>query len=196
MIRKKIAVFASGRGSNALNIITYFETHPAIRVSLLISNKADAPVVRAAAEKGVETLVVPNARIEEPGFLRGICEQKAIDGIVLAGFLRKIPRDLVSRYENRIVNIHPSLLPKYGGAGMYGDFVHQAVLAARETESGISIHLVDAEYDRGRIIAQFSCKLDREECLESIREKIHLLEMQHFPKVIESVFGSAGKNQF
>ncbi|MCE3295482.1 MAG: Phosphoribosylglycinamide formyltransferase [Crocinitomicaceae bacterium] len=188
MVRQKIAVFASGTGSNALNIISYFENHPQIEVAFVLSNKADAPVVDAARKLGIETVIVPNERIETPGVLIDICKERKVNGIILAGFLRKIPMDFVEHYENRILNIHPSLLPKYGGAGMYGKLVHEAVRAAGEVETGITIHYVNSEYDKGEIIAQFSCPLEAGEPLESILEKIHRLEMEHFPRVIEELF--------
>ncbi|MGV3631982.1 MAG: phosphoribosylglycinamide formyltransferase [Bacteroidota bacterium] len=192
MVRQKIAVFASGRGSNALNIMAYFKGHPQIEIAFVLSNKADAPVVADARKLGTETVIVPNERIDIPGELIAICEERQIDGIVLAGFLRKIPLDFVERYENRIINIHPSLLPKYGGAGMYGKLVHEAVISAGEAETGITIHFVNSEYDKGEIIARFTCPLEPGDTLESVLEKIHCLEMEHFPPVIEQVFAERG----
>lgn len=188
MVPKKIAVFASGTGSNALNIINYFKDHPGIQVGFVLSNRADAPVLAAAAQQGVATLTLNNTEVSDADVLIRLCEEQGVDGIVLAGFLRKIPEHFVSRYENRILNIHPSLLPKYGGEGMYGNFVHQAVLANREMQTGITIHWVNTEYDKGEVVAQFTCELDENESIESIREKIHALEMMHFPKVIEQAF--------
>lgn len=185
MISKKIALFASGRGSNALNIIDYFAENSVVKVQFLLCNKKEAPVVKSAQNKGIEVVVCSNEDIESPNFLVKICEEKQIDYIILAGFLRKIPHNLVAHFENKIINIHPSLLPKYGGEGMYGKFVHEAVLAKKEKETGITIHFVNAEYDKGEIIAQFSCKLDENDTLESVQEKIHRLEMEHFPEVIE-----------
>ena len=153
----------------------------------MLSNKADAPIVTEARKRNHEVQLCSNAEVEQPGFLAALCQKAGVDAIVLAGFLRKIPVDLVETYPKRIINIHPSLLPKYGGAGMYGNFVHQAVLENRETSTGISIHFVDPEYDRGEIIAQFSCVLGDSESLESIREKIHELEMKHLPAVVEQI---------
>lgn len=185
MIRQKIALFASGRGTNALNIIKHFKNHPTIEVALLVCNKADAPIVEEVNKLGIECIICKNSDIEVPGFLVGICRDRGIDFIVLAGFLRKIPIDFVTHFENKIINIHPALLPKFGGEGMYGKFVHQAVLEAGENTTGISIHFVNSEYDKGEIIAQFSCELTENESVESIQEKIHCLEMEHFPPVIE-----------
>lgn len=187
MIPKKIALFASGKGSNALNIITYFKENPQVEIAFVLSNKSDAPVISATQALGIRTVVCSNQEIEEEAFLKNLCEQENLDLIVLAGFLRKIPADFTQHFDRKIVNIHPSLLPKYGGEGMYGNFVHQAVLANKEAETGITIHLVNAEYDMGKIIAQFSCPLNEHDTLESIQQKIHALEMEHFPKVISSL---------
>lgn len=190
MARKKIAVFASGTGSNALNLSAYFEQHADIEVAFILCNKADAPVVAEARKRGLKVELCTNAQVDEPGFLVNLCRSYATDAIILAGFLRKIPQELVEAYPNRIINIHPSLLPKYGGPGMYGNFVHRAVLENKEKCTGISIHFVDPEYDKGELIAQFECELGENESIESIREKIHTLEMLHFPKVVEQAFRS------
>lgn len=187
MLKCRLAIFASGRGSNALNLIAHFENHPEVEIAFVLANKADAPIVEAAREQGVNVLVCSNTQVEETGYLTQICREHEVSHIVLAGFLRKIPGDFVNAYANRIINIHPSLLPKYGGTGMYGNFVHQAVLQNRESETGISIHLVNEEYDRGTILAQYSCELTEEETLESIQQKIHRLEMEHFPAIVEQV---------
>lgn len=184
---KKIALFASGKGSNALNIIAYFKGNPLVEIAFVLSNKSDAPVISATKALGIKTVVCSNQEIEQGSFLIDLCEQEKLDLIVLAGFLRKIPADFTQYFDQKIVNIHPSLLPKYGGEGMYGNFVHQAVLANKEKQTGITIHFVNAEYDKGKMIAQFSCELDEKDTLESIQQKIHNLEMEHFPKTIEKI---------
>ena len=187
MIRKNLALFASGRGSNALNIIDHFEGNPNVKIAFVLCNKATAPIVSSAREKGVNIIVCQNEDIEKPNYLIEICEKNNIDTVVLAGFLRKIPADFIRKYPNKIINIHPSLLPKYGGEGMYGKFVHEAVLMNGERETGITIHYVNEEYDKGEIIAQFKCTLSDQESTESIQNKVHTLEMEHFPKTIEKV---------
>lgn len=186
-----LALFASGQGSNALNIMSFFSNHPTISVELIVCNKADAPIVSATQNRNVAIEICDNEHIEKQGVLIGICEKHAINGVVLAGFLRKIPADFVSHFSNKILNIHPSLLPKYGGENMYGKKVHEAVLKNKEAKTGITIHFVNEEYDKGEIIAQFECQLEPTETLASIQEKIHSLEMENFPKVIEQVFSKA-----
>jgi phosphoribosylglycinamide formyltransferase-1 len=180
-----ICIFASGKGSNALNIVRHLETHPTIRVSFILSNKKDAPIVGAAEKLGIKVITCSNQEVDTPAFLTTICAEYSIDYIVLAGFLRKIPVDLIHKYENRMINVHPSLLPKYGGAGMYGDHVHKAVLANKEKETGITIHYVTQEFDQGQHIAQFHTQLNETDSLETIQHKIHQLEQAYFPFVIE-----------
>lgn len=187
----RIAIFASGKGSNAQKIIDYFSTSSRqkkgakdIQVALVISNKPDAGVLDIAAKQNIPVLI-----IEKEKFFRGNAyvdelREKKIDYIVLAGFLWKVPPALVQAYANRIINIHPALLPKYGGKGMYGSRVHEAVIAAGEKESGISIHYVDEVYDHGRIIFQATCAVTENDTPESLAGKIHLLEHTHFPRVI------------
>lgn len=184
MVKSRLAIFASGQGSNALNLIEHFKNEKDIEIGFVLTNKSDAPVIQSAREKGVEVHICSNTEVQSPAYLKQICEDKAITHIILAGFLRKIPQDLVTAYNNRIINIHPALLPKYGGEGMYGKFVHQAVLEHGDLQTGISIHLVNEEYDKGEILAQFSCPLTENETVESIQEKIQQLEKQHFPKTV------------
>lgn len=186
----KIALFASGTGSNAETIIRYFEHKPSIEIVFVLSNKTDAPIVSKAKSLGVKVVVCSNQQVEEATYLVKLCHEQEIDYIILAGFLRKIPDTLIASYPEKIINIHPSLLPKYGGAGMYGRHVHQAVKEANEEETGISIHFVSEEFDKGRIIAQFKVALSSEDTVESIESKVHLLEQQHFVKTIErEIFG-------
>lgn len=180
-----LAIFASGAGSNALNIIRFFKNSEAVKINFVLCNKPDAKIVTAAKEEGVNVVVVSNQDVEEGIKIVDLCELNNVDYIILAGFLRKIPEQLIGLYPNRIINIHPSLLPKYGGKGMYGANVHKAVLENKEKESGITIHYVNSEFDEGEIIAQFKCTVDDSETLESLQQKIHQLEHANFPIIIE-----------
>jgi phosphoribosylglycinamide formyltransferase 1 len=185
---KKIAIFASGAGSNARKILEYSKSNPqSYIVALIFSNKPAAGVLDIAAEYGVPFII-----IEKEEFFRGHhylprLKGAEIDLIVLAGFLWKIPQALIDTYRNKIINIHPALLPKFGGKGMYGVHVHQAVLDAGEKETGITIHYVDEHYDHGDVIFQVRCKVEAGETADSLAQKIHLLEHEWFPKIIERV---------
>ncbi len=184
---KRIAIFASGAGSNARKIIEHFSHHPKISVELIASNKPGAGVLNIADEHGIPTLL-----IDKEQFFRGnayVDELKAddIDFIVLAGFLWKVPAALIQAYPQKIVNIHPALLPKYGGKGMYGHFVHEAVIANKEKESGISIHLVDELYDHGKVVFQASCEVKPDDTPDTLAQRIHELEHKHFATVIETL---------
>jgi phosphoribosylglycinamide formyltransferase-1 len=182
---QKIAIFASGTGSNARKIVEHFKNHPDIEVNLVVSNRANAKVLDMAAEHGIPSLIVQRQTFYET---EALLEQlRGIDLIALAGFLWLIPDYLVRHFPRRIINIHPALLPKYGGKGMYGQHVHQAVKAAGETESGITIHYVNKHYDEGRVIFQASCKLDPKDEAEDIARKVLALEHQHFAPVIEQL---------
>lgn len=185
MNKKSIALFASGNGSNAVNLIQFFQNHPQIEVKTLVCNKADAPVVAKAESLGIEVLVFSNEEFESGLTVLQELDYRGIDWIVLAGFLRKIPINIIRGYKNRIINIHPSLLPKYGGKGMYGKFVHDAVIEAKDLKSGISIHLVNEEFDDGEILAQFEMELAENDTSHSLAEKIHSLEHKHFPIIVE-----------
>lgn len=184
---KNIAVFASGTGTNAANIIQYFQQNNKIKVVLIVTNNPVAGVMQVAQKNHVPYII-----IEKEKFFRGdgyVPEFKkaAIDFIVLAGFLWKVPSTLINAFANKIVNIHPALLPKYGGKGMYGNFVHEAVLSSKEIESGITIHFVDEFYDSGKIIFQISCPVHKNDTAETLAKRIHELEYQYFPRVIEDV---------
>ena len=184
---KQIAIFASGAGTNAARIIEHFRNHPSTRISLIISNKPGAGVLGIAEKEGIPSII-----IEKERFFRGDAyvdelQSRNIDFVVLAGFLWKIPLALVKAYKGRIINIHPALLPKYGGKGMYGHFVHEAVIAAREKESGITIHYVDELYDHGQVIFQARCEVTPTDTPETLAAKIHTLEHQHFPLIIEDL---------
>ncbi len=184
-----IAIFASGSGSNAENIIKYFSHSEQFSFPLIISNKHDAFV-----HKRAESFKIPSVTFSREDFMEGtkiieLLKSKNIDFIVLAGFLLKIPQNIIEEFPDRIINIHPALLPKFGGKGMYGDKVHQAVVDAHETESGITIHYVNEKYDEGNIIFQAKCQVAPEDTPEMVAQKVHALEYQYFPKVIEEVLG-------
>lgn len=186
MKAESVAVFASGNGSNALRLIDYFNAkNGPVSIDLLVCNKPDAPVVEKAREKGVEVLIVDNATVENGLTLLQELDYRAINWIVLAGFLRKIPLNMIHGFRDRIINIHPSLLPKFGGKGMYGMHVHKAVVAAGEKQTGISVHLVNEEFDKGRILAQFSVTLTENDTPETVAEKVQQLEHAHFAEVVE-----------
>ncbi len=182
----KIAVFASGTGSNAIRLQEYFsECKIDIEVALLVCNKAEAPVVHRMKALNVPVLILSNQVLEGGDALLQKLNENKIDWIVLAGFLRKIPDNVVAAYANRIINIHPSLLPKYGGKGMYGMRVHQAVVENNEKESGISIHLVNEVYDGGAILFQKSCFIQPEDTAEDVAHKVQALEHEYYPQLVE-----------
>ena len=187
MDKVNMAIFASGSGSNCENIIRYFNTSDTIDVVLVVSNKADAPVLQRAARLGVETAVISRQGLAQPSVMMPLLHSKAVDFIVLAGFLPIVPDYLVEAFPRRMVNIHPSLLPKYGGKGMWGHHVHQAVKAAGEHETGMTVHYVSTVCDGGDIIAQFRVPLSPDDTPDDIAAKEHKLEMEHFPQVIEQV---------
>lgn len=182
---QRIAIFASGTGSNAVKIIEHFKGHATIEVSLVLSNNAKAPVLEKAANAGVETYRFNREAFYNTNQVLNKLNSKKIDLIVLAGFMWLVPENLVHEYSDRMINIHPALLPKYGGKGMYGMHVHNAVKAAGEKETGITIHLVNKEYDKGRILFQTSCSVEESDSPEDIAQKIHVLEHANFPTQIE-----------
>lgn len=183
---KNIAIFASGTGSNTLKIIQRFAQHTFIHVALIVSNKTDADVLIIAHTHHIPTLVLEKDKFYKNAYLNEF-QQKDIDFIVLAGFLWKIPSLLIDAYPNKIINIHPALLPAYGGKGMYGHHVHEAVIAAKEKQSGITIHYVDEKYDHGSTIFQVTCDIEEKDTPETLAQKIHVLEHQHFPVIIEKI---------
>jgi len=184
---KKIAIFASGGGSNALKIMEHFTNSDVAEVSLIVSNKSKAGVLEKAKNNNVPTLIINRTSFRETEDLLTELQNREIDFIALAGFLWLIPTYLVDAFPNQIVNIHPALLPKYGGKGMYGMNVHRAVHAAKEPFSGMTIHFVNAHYDEGNIIFQAKCELSEEDTPENISKKVLALEHQYFPQVIEKV---------
>ncbi len=179
-----IAIFASGSGTNAENLIIHFQSKSDFKVKAIFCNKPKAGVLERAKNLDTNTIVFDKATFTDPSFLEKL-NALEINAIVLAGFLWKIPSYLIQAYEGNIINIHPSLLPKYGGKGMYGSFVHEAVVENQDKASGITIHLVNEEYDKGKIIFQAECPVLTHDTPETLAKKIHELEYQHFPKVVE-----------
>jgi len=184
---KKIAVFASGAGSNAAKIIEKFKGHSSVTVSLVVCNKPGAGVLQIAEKNKIPTLLIDKEKFFRGNGYVDELKEKGIDLIVLAGFLWKLPGALIKAYPKKIINIHPALLPKYGGKGMYGQFVHETVLANKEKESGITIHYVDEHYDNGDIIFQAKCEVLENDTPDSLVQRIHKLEHEYYPKVIENL---------
>lgn len=182
---KRLAIFASGSGTNAEAIMTYFAHHPTVEVAALLSNNPNAYALQRACKFNVPTLVFNRTRFRESKEVLNWLIEKKVTHIVLAGFMWLVPDYLVREYHGRIINIHPALLPKYGGKGMYGMHVHQAVKAAGDKETGITIHLVDEHYDKGKILLQARVCLKGSETPEEIAAKVHELEHRHYPDVIE-----------
>lgn len=190
--KKTLAIFASGAGSNAQKIISFFKHHPSIQVGLIVCNKTEAGVLKIAKKEDVPFIVIERKKFMETGYLEELrnCQ---IDWIILAGFLWKVPEVLVGAFPSRIINIHPALLPAYGGKGMYGDAVHAAIIKAGDARSGITIHFVDEEYDNGAVILQESVLLEPGETAESLARKIHELEYQYFAPTIERLLLNEGQ---
>jgi len=184
MKKVNIAIFASGGGTNCENIIRYFKDSDEVCTALVVSNKAEAPVLGKALKLGVPVQVVTKAELNDEAVMMPLLQQYAIDFIVLAGFLPLVPDFLIEAFPRRIVNIHPSLLPKFGGKGMWGHHVHEAVKAAGETETGMTVHWVTPVCDGGDIIAQYRVALSPEDSADTISEKEHALEMKYYPLVI------------
>jgi phosphoribosylglycinamide formyltransferase-1 len=185
--KKKIAIFASGSGSNAEEIINYFKNDPEITVSLILTNNPKAGVIEKADKAGVIIKIFSRKAFYETSEIVDLLKEANIDLIVLAGFLWLLPQNLIQDFPNRIINIHPALLPKYGGKGMYGMNVHKAIIEAKEKESGITIHYINEKYDEGEIILQKKCLIADEDTAEDLVKKIQQLEHEYFPKVIEDI---------
>ena len=185
----KIAVFASGSGSNCENLIKYFKDSERVCCALVVSNKPDAYALVRASNHGVPTAIAPKAQLNDPDFMLPLMREYAIDFIVLAGFLPVVPDFLIDAFPRRIINIHPALLPKYGGKGMWGHHVHEAVKAAGEQETGMTVHWVTPVCDAGEMIAQYRVALSPDDTVDDIAEKEHQLEMAYFPHVVEDVLG-------
>jgi len=184
---RNIAIFASGSGTNAENIIKYFSDSKFAKVSLVLSNKREAYVLKRATSLNINAVFFDRRELYEEGKILQLLSENNIDFIVLAGFLWLVPENILDLYEKRIINIHPALLPKYGGKGMYGDRVHKAVIANNETESGITIHYVNKFYDKGDTIFQARCCVEPDDIPETLAARVHLLEYRHFPEVIEKL---------
>ena len=183
----KIAILISGTGSNAIEIMKYFNHHEKIKVEKLLSNKINEAIKSKCKNFDVGFEILDNRKATNTSYLISKISNKEIDYVILAGYLKKIPEGFIRHFPNKIINLHPSLLPKYGGKGMYGANVHKAVLNANEKESGITIHYVNEEFDEGKVIAQFNFSIETGENLETIQKKIQVLEHKNFSKVIEKV---------
>ena len=182
-----LAIFVSGGGTNCENLIKYFKGSDSVNCALVVSNKAYAYALVRAEKLGVPTAVAPKAELNDEQVMMPLLQKYGIDFIVLAGFLPLVPDFLINAFPRRIINIHPALLPKYGGKGMWGHHVHEAVKAAGETETGMTVHYVTPVCDSGEIIAQYKTKLSPNDSVDDIAEKEHLLEMEYYPKVVEQV---------
>lgn len=190
---KKLAIFASGSGSNAENICNYFAESSDIKVVLICTNREDAFIVKRANKLNIPVYIFSKSELNNFVDLHKKLQNIEVDVIILAGFLLKLPAIMVDSYPNRIINIHPSLLPKYGGKGMYGSNIHKAVIKNKELESGISIHFVNHNYDEGKIILQKKCSISDNESVETLIHKIHKLEHNYFPVAIEKTIKKLSK---
>lgn len=188
--RARIAIFASGNGSNAAALMEYFKNDAGVEIALVVCNKPGAGVLKVAADAGIETLLIEKERFNNGDAFVPVLQSKQIHWIVLAGFLWKVPTQLIRHWPSAIFNIHPALLPKFGGQGMYGAKVHQAVIDAKETASGISIHLVDEQYDHGEVLFQASCEVLPEDTPQTLAYRIQGLEHHHFPEQIARIIKS------
>lgn len=191
IVQKRIIIFASGAGSNAQKIIEYFKGNNHIKVVLIVSNNPNAGVIQIASKENIPVLMIEKKLFNDTGYLSEIKKYHP-DLIVLAGFLWKIPGILISFFHQKIINIHPALLPAHGGKGMYGNAVHAAVVAAKEKESGITIHFVDEKYDHGKTIFQAACSVGENDNAETLAAKIHQLEHEFYPKEIDKLL--SGEN--
>jgi phosphoribosylglycinamide formyltransferase-1 len=186
-VKTKLAIFASGGGTNAEQIIGYFKKHKSIEVGMILSNNKNAYVLERALKHKIPQFVFDRNTFYKEKTVDEVLKLNRIDFIVLAGFMWLIPERFVKNYRNRIVNIHPALLPKYGGKGMYGHHVHEAVVKNKEKKSGITIHWVNEEYDEGAIIYQATCNLTAADTPEDVANMVHQLEYEHYPRIIEQV---------
>lgn len=184
----KIAIIASGSGSNAENIALFFQNNPNVEISTIITNKKDAYVLERAKRLGIPSSIFTKSDFEQTDCVIKYLSDHEIDFIVLAGFLLKVPQNLLDAYPNKIVNIHPALLPKFGGKGMYGDHVHKAVVESGEKESGITIHYINENYDEGDIIFQAKCVVEENDTYQDVANKVHQLEYKHYPIILEKIW--------
>lgn len=186
-MKRRVAVFASGRGSNTENLISYFKNHPQIEVVLVLSNSNKAEVLQKATKHGIETYIFTKQALNNEDSVLKKLRTCKIDFIVLAGFLLKMPVSILHAFPDKVLNIHPALLPKYGGKGMYGMHVHHAVVENKEKETGITIHYVNEHYDEGAIVFQVKTSVSPIDTPETVAEKIYHLEQEHLPKVVEQL---------
>lgn len=183
-MNKKVAILASGNGTNAENIIRYFRNDERVRIELVLANRENAYVLERARNLNVPSVYMPKREWEDGESVLSLLRDREIDFIVLAGFLARVPDCILQAFPDKIINIHPSLLPKFGGKGMYGDRVHEAVVAAGEKESGITIHYLNERFDEGEIIVQYRCPVLPEDTAEDVAKKVHALEYEYYPQVI------------
>ena len=193
--KARIAIFASGGGSNADKICSFFETHPDIRVELIVSNKPEAGVLKVADRHGIASVYISKKYWQHPEIILPVLETSDITHIVLAGFLSLIPGWFIEAYKNRIINIHPALLPQHGGKGMYGHHVHEAVKLSGELITGITIHEVNEHYDEGKVIFRKEVEIDAEDTPEEIARKVLHVEHMYYPQVIEGWIKSQSENE-
>lgn len=185
MKKTRLAIFASGNGTNAQSIIEYFGSHPSIEVACVVYNRREAYVAQRAKNLGIEAIYHNRTHFADQASTLELLSQRDIDYLILAGFLLQVPDYLVERFHGRILNIHPSLLPRHGGAGMYGDRVHQSVLDSGDPTSGITIHKVDNQLDTGEVVFQAQCPVEPGDTPDTLAQRVHALEHLHFPRVIE-----------
>ncbi len=183
----KIAIFASGNGSNTQRIAEYFNEHPFVEISLILSNNKNAYVLERAKKFNIQSITFTRDDFYQSGKVLRLLKEKNINLIVLAGFLWLVPESMIREFPDKIINIHPALLPQYGGKGFYGDGVHQAVLDNNDKESGISIHYVNEKYDEGQVIFQAKCLVKADDTTETLAQRIHQLEYKYYPRVIENL---------
>lgn len=184
---KKLAIFASGSGSNAERITTYFAGKDSVSIELFLTNNPSAGVIERGRRLGIPTVLFDKKTFSKTNKIVELLQNQQIDYIILAGFLWLIPENLIKAFPDKIINIHPALLPKYGGKGMWGHFVHEAVVVAGDKESGITIHFVNENYDEGKIIFQAKCQLASSDSADDVAHKVQALEHQYFPEIIEKV---------
>ena len=186
-MKKNIAIFASGSGTNAENIINYFRNNPRISINLIVTNREDAFVRERAKRLEVDSYVIKKEAWKNQNLVNDLLSKYNIDYIILAGFLLRVPQYILNKFHNRVINIHPALLPKFGGKGMYGNNVHKAVIDSKDEESGITIHFCNENYDEGNIIFQAKCPISPNDTFEVVAQKVHQLEYKYFPVIIEQV---------
>ena len=185
----KLAIFASGRGSNAEKIIQYFENETLVKIYMVVCNNPQAGVLDIAKQHNIKTLLIERKTFNQTEEYVQLFKNEGITHIILAGFLWKVPETMINGYRNKILNIHPALLPNFGGKGMYGDHVHEAVIASGQKETGITIHLVDEHYDHGTTVFQATVSIDDADTPTSVAQKVHALEHLHYPRVIAEWLG-------